>query len=309
MAKEQSILTEAGTNEMELLVFRLSSTHFGINVATVREILQQSKTISIPCVPEEIEGSFKLRDQVLTLINLRRFFNIKTKQAHRANGTTIIVEFNNINCGILVDTVDKIYRLGWDKIQSPSQYLVNLKIPITSIVNIDEKVVLIVDFETVISKILGIPCVNLSKNEQTTKEPVSRKNARLLVVDDSSIVRKTLVRRLNQNGFENLTVCTNGQHAWETIETQRSETGKPFDLVLTDIEMPQMDGLHLTSKIKSDTELKDIPVVLFSSLITKGNFQKGKSVGADAQVNKPDSEGMLKAIETCLAKKETLITA
>lgn len=256
---------------MELLVFRLSSTHFGINVAKVREILQQSKTISIPCVPEEIEGSFKLRDQVLTLINLRRFFNIKTEQAHRANGTTIIVEFNNINCGILVDTVDKIYRLGWNKIQSPSQYLVNLKIPITGIVNIDEKVV--------------------------------------LVVDDSSIVRKTLVRRLNQNGFENLTVCTNGQHAWETIETQRSETDKPFDLVLTDIEMPQMDGLHLTSKIKSDTELKDIPVVLFSSLITKDNFQKGKSVGADAQVNKPDSEGMVKAIETCLAKKETLITA
>ena len=95
----------------------------------------------------------------------------------------------------------------------------------------------------------------------------------------------------------------------KTIEEHRDKEDSAFDLILTDIEMPQMDGLHLTSKIKSDAKLKDIPVVLFSSLITKDNFQKGVSVGADAQVSKPDSDGMIKAIESCLMKKETPVTA
>lgn len=309
MAKERGILTEAGTNEMELLVFRIGSTPFGINVAKVREIIQQSNTISIPYAPEAIEGSFQVRNQVLTLVNLGKYFDMETTRELEEKGATIIVEFNKIRCGILVDDVDRIYRLSWDKIQPPSQYLLNLKAPITGVVNVDEKVVLIVDFETIICDILGVQSVSLSKSDQIAKGPASTKDVRLLVVDDSSIVRKTLIRRLNQNGFENLTVCTDGQHAWDTIEQQRAETDTPFDLVLTDIEMPQMDGLHLTSKIKSDPKLKDIPVVLFSSLITKDNYQKGVSVGADAQVSKPDSEGMIKAIENNLKEKNLLVTA
>jgi len=309
MAKEHGILTEAGTNEMELLVFRIGSTPFGINVAKVREITQRSKTISIPYAPPAIEGCFKLRNQVLALVNLGKFFDMETEQMCQGQGMTIIVEFNKIRCGILVDEVERIHRRSWDRIQPPPQYLVDLKAPVTGVIDIDSRVVLVVDFETIISEVLGVQCVDMSEDKQTRKKPVSRKDARILLVDDSSIVRKSLVRRLNQNGFKNLTVCTDGQNAWETIEAQRGKPDKAFDLVLTDIEMPQMDGLHLTSKIKSDTELKNIPVVLFSSLITKDNFQKGESVGADAQASKPDSEGMIKAIETCLMKKQTPVTA
>jgi two-component system, chemotaxis family, chemotaxis protein CheV len=308
MAKKQGILTESGTNEMELLVFRLGATPFGINVAKVREIIRRSKTIFIPYAPEAIEGSFKLRNQVLTLVNLGRLFNMETEHTRQGNGMTIIVEFNAIHCGVLVDEVERIYRLSWDSIQPPSQYLADMKIPVTGVANIDDKVVLIIDFETIISDVLGVQCVNMLEDTQDTKEPVSKKNVHFLIVDDSAIVRKSLIKRLNQDGYENLTVCTDGQHAWETIKAQREKSPKPFDLILTEIEMPQMDGLHLTSKIKSDAELKDIPVILFSSLITKDNYKKGVSVGADAQVSKPDSEGMMKAIETSLMKKETLVT-
>ena len=298
MAKEQGVLTEAGTNEMELLVFRIGSTPFGINVAKVREIICRSKSITIPYAPDSIEGSFKLRNQVLTLVNLGKFFGMGSEQQDDDQGIIIIVEFNNIHCGVLVDEVERIHRLNWDAIQPPSQYLTDMRVPVTGVVNIEERVVLIVDFETIVSNILGVQCVNMLEDNQETKESVPMKNARFLVVDDSSIVRKALVRRLNQSGFENLTVCSDGQHAWETIEAQRGKSNKPFDLILSDIEMPQMDGLHLTSKIKSDADLKDIPVILFSSLITKDNYKKGLAVGADAQVSKPDSDGMMKAIGT-----------
>ena len=309
MADEQGILLEAGTNEMELLVFRVGPTPFGINVAKVREIIQRTKTISIPYAPMAVEGSFKLREQVLTMVNLGRFFGMETEQIRQGEGMSIIVEFNRVSCGILVDTVERIHRMSWNKIQPPPQYLVDIEAPITGVTYIDEKIVLIVDFETIISEILGVESVSVSENNQIAEGNISKKDARILLADDSIVVRVSLTGRLNDHGYKNLTVCTDGQDAWETIQKQRSEGAKPFDLVLTDIEMPRMDGLHLTSKIKTDPELKDIPVILFSSLITKDNINKGKAVGADAQASKPDSEGMIKAIEDCLAKSKTPVTA
>ena len=114
------------------------------------------------------------------------------------------------------------------------------------------------------------------------------------------------VRPLAQNYIDS-TKIDESTDAWDTIDSQRNDGEGLFDLILSDIEMPQMDGLHLTSKIKNDPELKDVPVVLFSSLITKDNFRKGVSVGANAQVSKPDSEGMMKAIESNLMKKEMLV--
>ena len=295
------ILLESGTNEMELLVFALDNTPFGINVAKVREIIQQQKTITIPYAPYAIEGSFKLRDKILTLVNLGRHFDMEGEQAKKGEGSIIVIEFNNIVCGILVDTVERIYRLHWDQIEPPSEYLISMNVPITGITRIDETIVLVADFETIVSQILGAESAPLPT--QTT-ERISRKDVRIILADDSSIIRTNLTSILNQNGFENLTVCNDGQEVWDTLDTHRTEPGGPCDIVLTDIEMPRMDGLHLTARIKEDPQLKDIPVVLFSSLITEDNVQKGKSVGADAQVSKPDSQQMIQAIEDCVMKNQ-----
>ena len=308
MADAQGILLEAGTNEMELLVFTLKSTSFGINVAKVREIIQRSKTISIPYSPAAVEGSFKVREQIMTLVNLGKHFAMEGEQIQNGEGMTIIVEFNKIRCGILVDSVERIYRLSWDDIQSPSQYLQDLSVPVTGVVKVDKKVILVVDFETIISNILGVDSVSDVDIDSSSDDLASAKNAEILLVDDSHVVRQSLVANLNNNGYENLTVCTDGQHAWNTIQARRDEGNGTFDLMLCDIEMPQMDGLHLTSKIKDDPELKVMPVVLFSSLITQDNLNKGKAVGADAQVAKPDSEGMMKAIQTFLAKNQATVT-
>jgi two-component system chemotaxis response regulator CheV len=131
---------------------------------------------------------------------------------------------------------------------------------------------------------------------ETRATSVSQKNARILLVDDSSFVRLTLVKRLNEAGLTNLMVCDDGQHAWDTIEARRDQKDGPCDLILSDIEMPRMDGLHLTSKIKKDPRLKHIPVVLFSSLITPDNLKKCQAVGADAQISKPNGTEMVQTI-------------
>ena len=298
MAK--GILLDAGTNEMEMLEFRLCDTRFGINVAKIREITQRIHTVSIPHSPYAVEGSFMLRDKVLTLVNLGQYFDMAGEEISKGEGLVIIVEFNNVHCGILVDAVERIHRLSWSQIEQPSEYLMNYDIPITGMVNIEDNTILIVDFETIVNDILGINCADnlyIDANAQ-----VSEKDIHILFADDSSFMRKTMVNILNRSGYNNITICNDGQQAWETMQEIRDSDDKHCDLVLSDIEMPRMDGLHLTAKIKQDQKLKDIPVVLFSSLITDDNRKKGESVGADVQVNKPDSEGMIKAIEGCMSK-------
>ena len=303
----QSILLEAGTNELELLVFRLGQTPFGINVAKVREIIQPRTTIKIPYAPAGVEGSFKIREEVLTLINLGRYLNIESDVSQLMDRMVIVVELNQTRCGILVDEVQRIFRLKWEQIQAPSQYLIDLDAPISGTVNIDQRVILIADFETIVGRILNVQSIEVTE-EPATEIPQQQPN--ILLADDSSLVRLALIRNLKQKGFTRLTVCNDGQHAWETIESKRHDPDGPFDLVLSDIEMPRMDGFSLTKRIKEDPELNHIPVVLFSSLINEANLHKGQSVGADAQISKPNGERLFQTITSCLNKaQKTTATA
>jgi two-component system, chemotaxis family, chemotaxis protein CheV len=297
-----SILLEAGTNEMELLVFKLGTTPFGINVAKVREVVQRQKTIHIPHAPGAVDGSFLLRDRVLTLVSLGRHFNMEGEETRGGNGLIIVVEFNEITCGVLVDHVERIYRLRWDEIEAPSKYLVDMRVPVTGVAKVGKQIVLIADFETLVSEILGVQSAGKVAMDELDLT-ADRKTARIILADDSSILRNNLVQILSQAGFDNLTVCTDGQEVWDLIEKCRHDPEGPCDLVLTDIEMPRMDGLHLPRRIKDDPSLCKIPVVLFSSLITEDNLRKGQSVGADAQVSKPDSKGMIEAIDRCLESR------
>lgn len=298
MAK--GILLEAGTNEMELLVFRLDKVPFGINVAKVREIIQRTKTITIPHSPAAVEGSFRLRERVLTLVNLGSYFGMEGPKVREGQGMIIVVEFNNISCGILVDTVEVIHRLRWDQIQPPSHYLMNLRAPVTGTAQVDKETVLIADFETIIGDILGLESATVPDEEEV---PYCEPNdIRIILADDSALLRTSLTRILNQHGYENLTICSDGQEAWEAIAGRMQNPKEAFDLVLSDIEMPRMDGLHLTSRIKQEPQLSGVPVVLFSSLINDDNIRKCQAVGADGQVSKPNSEELIHTIESCLEK-------
>ena len=297
---EHGILLEAGTNELELLTFKLGNTSFGINVAKVREIIQPGRTIVVPYMPHAVDGAIRVREEILTLVNLGRHFGMENQSLDTDERITIIVEFSSARCAILVDEVQRIHRLSWDHIQAPSQHLLNVQAPITGTVIIEDQVILIADFETIVGEILGIESVRIT--DDVPEVDANRAKARLLIAEDSSFVRAALVNRLQQHGYENLVVCTDGQQAWDTLADHCDDAEKRCDLVLSDIEMPRMDGLHLTARIKKDPKLKHIPVILFSSLITADNRKKGIAVGADAQVSKPDGEEMIQAIETHLKK-------
>ncbi|OPZ01487.1 MAG: Chemotaxis protein CheV [candidate division BRC1 bacterium ADurb.BinA364] len=129
------------------------------------------------------------------------------------------------------------------------------------------------------------------------------KSLRVLVVDDSPSIRAIMGKILAEGGFENVTIRGDGKEAWETIEERAKSDPAPFDIIITDIEMPQMDGLHLTNRIKQSERFKDIPVVLFSSLISADNKRKGQAVGADEQITKFNAEELLAAVERCLKRE------
>lgn len=299
MGKE--LLLEPDTNEMELLLFRVSGTNYGINVDKVKEIISDIKVTSIPQSHVCVEGSFKLRERILSLVNLKKRFNPGCEVAGSDRTLVIIIEFNKQQYGLLIDNVDRIYRLNWDQIEPPASLLTNLNAPITAIAKVEGEIVLIPDFEGVFNDIFG--GINEDDSSDNQEIPENRKHAKILIADDSVTVRRKMVSRLNNMGFMNLKVCNDGLEAWETLEKNINKDDIPFDVIISDIEMPRMNGLQLTKKIKTHPDIKNTPVVLFSSIISEDNKSKGEQVGADAQITKFEDNELVELIDSFLEKR------
>ena len=292
------ILLESGTNELELLVFRVGGIAYGINVAKVRELIRCVATVAVPHAPKGVAGSFKLRDEVLTLIDLPAYLEVEPV-GDPDYQLIIVIDLNSVRCGMLVEAVEMIHRIRWEQVDPPTQLLVDVGAPITAVARIEDRVIQILDFETVIGTLLGRGGTEVV--EQIPEHPIrEHENLRLLVVDDSMSIRRAVERVLHSAGFTSITKASNGEEAWKIIEERASEEGLPFDMILSDIEMPRMDGLHLTQRIKSDPKLKAMPVLLFSSIIRPDTHNKGEAVGADAQVTKFQSNELVETIDRLL---------
>ena len=296
------ILLEAGTNEMELLVFNVGGVAFGVNVAKVKEMVPRTETVRIPKSPEVVEGSFMLREEVVTLVNLGKYLKLESETSDEDQQLIIVVEFSSMVCGVLVDSIEIIHRLSWQDFQPPPDYLAKSGIPLTAIALVDDRVVQVLDFESILGEILNLAGANVEATQSANGESEFGET-RVLIADDSRVIRESVSQVLRNAGFANLTVCTDGQHAWDTIEASRQPGTLPFDIVLSDIEMPRMDGLHLTYRIKKDAELQKIPVILFSSLIREETANKGKQVGADAQITKFEGDELILAVKDLLASR------
>nr|MBN2277006.1 chemotaxis protein CheV [candidate division Zixibacteria bacterium] len=299
-----SLFLKETTSEMKLLIFRLGKTPYGINVDKVREIIPRTKTTVIPHAPRAVEGSFMLREEVLTLINLGEYLEIEGDATSHGEGAIIIVQFNKVRCGILVDSVEVIHTLKWDQIEPPSIYLTDLGAPLTGITKVNEQTVLIADFESIIGRILGT--YGDDAEDDIQPQAITPRDIHILLADDSGVLRKSMVKFLHRHGYNKLTVCSDGLEAWEKLQRMKMSGGNKCHAVVSDIEMPRMNGLMLTSRIKADPELKDMTVVIYSSMITAENTEKGRTVGADAQVGKPDSLEMIHALENCLIQRGLL---
>lgn len=285
---KSDILLEAGTNELEMLLFELPGAIYGVNVAKVREVILPQQPTPIPESNAMVEGVLDLRGNIVPIISLRKYFGLgecKNENEQRI----IVMEFSDVCVGFFVDVVDKIYRMSWSDLSPPPEEAIMRGAAFTAIAKIEEKIVLVVDFERIVLEVSGAAFGDDPQNAASYEE---NSEYEVLIADDSHTIRKLIQRHLENAGFK-VTAVADGQYAWEKIEERAGQARlagagrRQFDLLVSDIEMPRMDGLFLTRKLRESSMAPDLPIILFSSLITPDNLKKGKAVGADLQISKP----------------------
>lgn len=297
---ETGILLESGTNELEILEFRVGNNFYGINVAKIREILCYQVPTPVPNADRRIEGIFMPRDEVISVIDLAACLNM-TAEKTSSSDMYIVTNFNQLNAAFHVNAVLGIHRVSWSEIIKPDSTVNAADAGMaTGIVRINDKLIIILDFEKIVSEIN--PETGLKMSDVEHMRGRSRNESPILIAEDSALLSKMIVNCLKQAGYDNITTTDDGQACWEKLgEYKRSgEIDDRVACVITDIEMPRMDGHRLTKLIKTNDSFKHIPVVIFSSLVNDEMRRKGEQLGADAQLSKPEIGQLVEAIDGLL---------
>lgn len=292
---DTKILLENGTNEFEVLEFTLRGNSYGINVAKIREIIPYQPVTPVPNAHPSIEGIFMPRDTMITAIDLKNCLQLGQSEP---GGLFIVTNFNRLDIAFHVDSVVGINRVSWNDILKPNATVNNTEAGVaTGIIKIGEKLIIILDFEKIVTDIS--PETGLKMTEIDALGERTRNDVPILIAEDSPLLNKLIVDSLNKAGYTNLIHTENGQQAYDVISQCKEEgTLKTHvQCVITDIEMPIMDGHRLTKLIKSDDETKDIPVIIFSSLVNDEMKRKGEALGANAQLSKPEIGNLVREID------------
>lgn len=293
---DTNILLENGTNELEVLEFTVGGRSYGINVAKIREIIGYQPVTPVPNAHQFVEGIFMPRDVVITAIDLAKVLGIPAD--HKPTDMMIITNFNKLNIAFHVDAVSGIHRVSWADIITPDSTINTSDAGLsTGIVKMGSKLIIILDFEKIVTDIS--PETGLKVSEIDRLGTRERCDSPILIAEDSPLLRKLIEDSLHKAGYVTVISTENGQQAWEKLQEYK-KTGKVRDRVhciITDIEMPLMDGHRLTKLVKSDEELKSIPLVIFSSLINDEMRLKGQALGADAQLTKPEIGNLVQTID------------
>lgn len=284
---DTNILLESGTNEVEVLVFQVGQLTLGINVAKVREVLTMPRMTQLPSSHPSMHGCFRLREVVVPCLSLHKHLNEQPTSSSEES-VVILTEFNQYQIGFVVDKVERIHRLSWNQVMPVPPIISQGQVPVTAITRIDNRLITMLDFETITSEV-ALPTVSHEVVEN--KFDVTRGAQRVAIADDSPTARKSIEAVLRDSGYTSVFAFENGAELWNWLLQQcQKESGErvPIDLVITDIEMPVTDGFHLTRNIKEHPQLRHIPVLLYSSILTPDNLKKGQQVRADAQITKPE---------------------
>ncbi|KJR42856.1 chemotaxis protein CheY [Candidatus Magnetoovum chiemensis] len=315
MAKKITALPEAlkvGSNEMELVVFKMydpvennsySTRIYGVNVAKVREIIPMPTLTFVPDMPEYADSLAEVRGEVIPIVDLGRFMHLATADDKNIRKKVIVLEMLGTTVGMIVHDVERIRRIKWSQIKPPPPLLQHKHGgKVTGVTKIDdsEDLLLILDLERVIQDIGAlIPKKGISMDEikQIKKKAIS---GNVLIVDDSSIARRILKDTLENLG---LTVmeAVDGRKALDLLSDLKKKAGSQplnsfIQLIISDVEMPEMDGLTFTKHVKSDAELKKIPLIINTSLSGDENREKAKSVGADGYLIKFDVTNLVSEV-------------
>ncbi|UYZ23420.1 chemotaxis protein [Mesobacillus jeotgali] len=301
MMNDSSILLESGTNELEIVEFGIGQNKFAINVMKVKEILNPVPVVAIPNAHPFVEGIMELRGEVLPVINVATALGLKESTNPQLD-KFIVAEFNQIKTVFHVHAVSQIHRISWSQIEKPSDMYQGQESQIIGVIKLGGEMVLFLDFEKILLEINPESGIKISDVKKLG--PRERSMKRIVIAEDSAMLRKMLHDTLSEAGFQYLEFFENGHDAISYLEQLAVDAdvfSESVQLVITDIEMPQMDGHHLTKRIKEHSVLQKLPVIIFSSLITNELRHKGSVVGADAQISKPEiSELVLKIDELIL---------
>lgn len=301
--KEQ-ILLESGTNEIEIMKFKIKGEYYGINVAKVREIMMNHVVKPMPHAHPAVEGIFKPREELITVIDLG-FYLLGDVLEHGPRDLFIITGFNKMTVAFRVQSIEGISRISWEDIQKPDKTLASTKDEegvATGIAQCDKELVTILDFEKIVAEIAPETTIQVSEVDSMGDRPLC--NSPLVIAEDSVLLRKMIDDSLQRAGFTNLLNFDNGQEAWDYLSGIRNSPDlyDRVNLIITDIEMPKMDGHRLTKLVKDDERLKKLPVIIFSSLINEQMHIKGKELGADEQLSKPEISHLINVIDVLLKR-------
>ncbi len=310
-AEDRIDILQVGTNQMELVDFRMYELRedgkiyegiYGINIAKVKEIIKYPNLIKIPSKDSLIEGIYNLRGEVIPIVSLAKWLgineppDIKTKKV-------IITIFNNITVGFIVHDAKRIRRISWRFVKPPSEVLRHqYGNKIVGTINLDEEhVMIILDFESICEE-LGIfseDDVRRIKDAALQGAKDKQKKAKILIADDSATARK-IIKAAVEPLSEKIIEAKDGQEAWDLLNKLYEDTGgkieDAIDIIITDVEMPNMDGYRFTKLVKEDERFKRIPVIMNTSLSGSANLQKAKEVGVDDFCTKFIAEEFTKAV-------------
>jgi two-component system, chemotaxis family, chemotaxis protein CheV len=295
----KGILLESGTNEFEIIEFSVGGVFYGLNVAKVREVINAVPVTFIAKAHPNLDGVFTLRSRVMPLVNLARSLNATPSSE---DFKIIVCEINNFYVGFKVDAVYRIHRISWTQMEPAPQ--ISGSDLVVGIVKMQERLIILLDFEKILAD------VNPELNQKMSAVPTStpdlvrlRQSKTIMIAEDSRMLRDLLLGTLHTAGYKTIS-NENGLEAWGKLEAIANSDKPVLDtlqLVITDIEMPQMDGHHLTKRIKENPRLKELPVVIFSSLINEEMRRKGEALGAFAQITKPEIEQLIGIVDKRIA--------
>ncbi|MBQ7607042.1 MAG: chemotaxis protein CheV [Desulfovibrionaceae bacterium] len=272
--------------------------YYGVNVAKVTEIIRMPRVTELPELQSpSVKGAFNLRSRIVPLVDLGMWLG-KLPAEDYIDTKAIVTEFNNVNTAFMVTGVNRIHRISWEEVEPPNEYVSSVSSDtIVGVVKFDDRIVFLLDLEKIVTSLnpkLALRLGDLGEDWDSSR------SYRALIADDSPLIRGMQRDLLEKAGFK-VTATNNGKQAWEYLlecKKKVEEEGRPLSdfvqVVVTDIEMPVMDGLNLTSRIKNDSLLRRLPVLIFSSLVTEKLRHRGESVGADGQISKPEVGSLAK---------------
>ncbi len=298
-----SILLDVGNGELEIIVFEVNGNKYCINVLKTKEIINLSTIRGTASNNKSVLGITSVRDQVMTVIDLSYILDKKETDIN-GHKMALVCEFNKQHVMFAVDNIVGIRRIKWSDIAEPDT-LLRSSLAVGNILT-ENGILLMLDFEKIVADISASENVYV-KIKDKMEIRTERANKKIYIAEDSRTIGELLREVLSAAGYTQVKKFNNGKDVLEEIFKVKEELGKDFhqsvDLLITDIEMPILDGHTVTRKIKEDEVLRELPVVIFSSLITADLHHKGEQVGADMQISKPQIDELVSALDKLLFYK------